>query len=168
MMRKHVTRLTIVLCVAAVVCGCGRPALPGRQFQGDIAPTSSVKPADSPLPAEPIIEMGPADARVRIVAFLPMDDGHKQVMDLLKGLVEQYSGKVYVKYADYRTMRGQEAFQKAKMITPGILLNAKTEHVIQAGPQPYTVDFTQDMGRYWTAEDLKLAVAQEVATAYGQ
>lgn len=165
---RRVIRLTILGAVAALLYGCGRPALPGRQFEGEVARTSSVKPVQSPLPEQPSIEMGPVDAQVRIIAFYPIDDEHQQVIDLLRQVVEQHPGKVYARYTDYRTMRGQEAFQNARMTTPGIMLNSETEYTIQAEPRPYTVDFTQDIGRYWTAEDLKLAVAQEVAAVYGR
>jgi hypothetical protein len=148
--------------------GCGRPTLPGQQFRGKRAETSSVRPATSPLPKQPFWEVGPQDAKVRIVAFYPIDDEHKALMDLLKSLAKQYPGKVYVKYTDPRTMEGQQAFEAARMTVVGLMVNTKKELTINAKPTPYTVDFSQEMGRYWTSDDLKAAVAQEVATAYGK
>jgi len=152
----------------ALLAGCGRPTLPGRQFRDEQARTSSVREITSPLPKEPMWEAGASAAKVRIVAFYPIDDDHKQLQESLKGLVKQYPGKVYVKYVDFRTLEGQQAFTAANMTVTGLLINGRKEYTIPAKPNPYTVDFAQDVGRYWTLEDLKLAVAQEVAAVYGK
>jgi len=168
MISRHLVMIAIPGLCLAVAAGCGRPVMPGQQFRGEKARTSSVKPTTSPLPEKPTIEEGPQDAKVRIVAFFPIDDDHKNLIDLLKGFVKQYPGKVYIKYTDYRTPQGQAAFESAKMTVPGVMINTEKEYVINAKPQPYTVDFSQDMGRYWTAEDLKKAVAQEVEKLYGK
>ncbi len=168
-MRRHTWLWIIALGAAlALPAGCGRPTLPGQQFRGQKAVTTSQKPITSPLPEKPIIEEGPANAKVRIVAFFPIDREHQPLIDLMKSLVKQYPGKVYIKYIDFRTPQGQEAFQNAKMTVQGLMINTEKEYTIQAKPHPYVVDFSQDMGRYWTADDLKQAVAQEVAAAYGE
>ena len=150
----------------AACAGCGRPVLPGQQFKGPKAKTSSLEPVTSALPKQPFFEAGSKEAKVRIVAFFAIDDGHKPLMDLLKSLAQQYPGKVYVKYIDYRTEQGAAAFASAKMTVPGVMINLQKEYRIEAKPHPYDVDFSQDMGRYWTADDLKKAVAQEVQKIY--
>jgi hypothetical protein len=48
------------------------------------------------------------------------------------------------------------------------MINTAQEYTIHAKPNPYTVDFSQEMGRYWTADDLKKAVAEEVERQYGK
>lgn len=168
MNRHHWLWIVALGTAAALAAGCGRPTVPGQQFRGQKAVTTSQKPVISPLPEKPMIEAGPAQAKVRIIAFFPIDSDHKQLIDLLKGLVKQYPGKVYIKYIDYRTPEGQAAFQNAKMTVQGVMINSQKESIIQAKPHSYTVDFSQDMGRYWTADDLKKAVAQEVAKVYGK
>jgi hypothetical protein len=168
MIKRHLVLAVLLGFGVAALAGCGRPVIPGQQFRGEKARTSSVRPTTSPLPEKPVIEEGAQDAKVRIVAFFPIDDDHKLLIDLLKGFVREYPGKVYMKYIDYRTPTGQQAFENAKMTVPGVMINTKKDYVIEAKPQPYTVDFSQDMGRYWTAEDLKKAVVQEIALVYGK
>ena len=168
MVQRHLRAVVLLGLVAVWAAGCGRPVVPGQQFRGERAQTSSVKPSTSPLPEKPTIEKGPQEAKVRIVAFFPIDEDHKPLIDLLKGFVKEYPGKVYIKYIDYRTPTGYAAFQNAKMTVSGLMINTKKEYVINAKPNPYTADFSQDMGRYWTADDLKKAVAEEVSRVYGK
>jgi hypothetical protein len=168
MIKRHVALMAALGFGAVALASCGRPVLPGQQFRGEKARTSSVKPTTSPLPDNPVIEDGAQDAKVRLVAFFPIDDDHKPLIDLMKGFAKEYPGKVYMRYVDYRTPTGQRAFENAKMTVPGVLINSKKEYIINASPRPYTVDFSQDMGRYWTAEDLKRAVAQEIDEVYGK
>jgi ABC-type glycerol-3-phosphate transport system substrate-binding protein len=167
MVQRHLLLIALLGFAAVYAAGCGRPVMPGQQFRGKQAVTSTVKQATSPLPENPVIEAGPQDAKVRIVAFFPMDDDHKPLIDLLKGFAKEYPGKVYTKYVDYRTPTGYQAFQNAKMTVPGVMINTQNEYTFRVKPNPYTVDFSQDMGRYWTAEDLKRAVAEEVKRVYG-
>ena len=161
--------LCIVCLVTAVAlaAGCGRPTLPGQQFRGERAETETNPPTTSPLPQEPFFEAGAAEARVRVVAFFPIDAEHRVLMDLLRDLAEEYPGKVYVQYVDYRTREGDRLYTLAEMPSPGLLINGQKAYDIQAEPNPYTVDFMQEMGRYWTPEDLERAVAQEVEAVYG-
>ena len=158
-----------VIVMAFLLSGCGRFRAPGRKpFAGRIARTTTLEPSASPIPEQASFEAGPREAKVRVVAFYPMDEVRKPLMDLLKSLAKQYPGKVYVKCTDIRTPEGQEARARAGGGGPGLLINAQNSVMILAKPNPYRVDFNQDMGRYWTAEDLKAAVAQEVAKAYGK
>jgi hypothetical protein len=153
----------LVVMGAALTEGCGRPTLPGHQFSGEQVETSVAPESNTPLPKEPFFEAGPASAKVRIVAFFPIDDEHAEVVELLKGLVGTYSGKVYLKYVDPRTPEGYMLSERAEMQCYGLLINNESEIQIEAEPNPYQVIFVQDMGRYWTREDLELAVAQAVA-----
>lgn len=155
--------------VLSLVSGCGRVRMPWtKPPHAKIADPRTSKPPTSPIPKQPWFEAGSKEARVRIVAFFPMDDARKPVMDLLKGLAKEYDGRVYVKFTDVRTREGMAAQQRAHVQSFGLLINSQSEITIDAKPQPYTVNFNQDMGRYWTADDLKAAVAQEVARAYGK
>jgi hypothetical protein len=158
----------LVLLLAFAVSGCGRFQRPG--FKGQQADTGTVETPKTKLPAKPIVEWGSPDAKVRIIAFFFISDDFKTTMDLLQGLVKQYPGKVYVKYADLRTQEGNDLRARTGSSAggAGLLIDGKSEVTIQAKPRPYTVAFDQDMGRFWTPEDLKAAVAQAVAKAYGK
>jgi hypothetical protein len=43
---------------------------------------------------------------------------------------------------------------------------ASLSYGIERDGGSYTVDFVQEMGRYWTGEDVKRAISQEVARQY--
>ena len=73
-----------------------------------------------------------------------------------------------MKYVDYRTPQGYEVFQNAKMTVSGLMINSEKDYTIHAKPNPYTVDFSQEMGRYWTADHVKKAVAEEIEKQYGK
>ncbi len=147
--------------------GCGRPTLPGQQFQDDRVQTATEQSAQSPLPEEPVLEWGNPDAKVRVVAFYPIDDEHQPLMDLLKGLADKYPGKVYVKYVDYRTPAGRGMFARTELTVRAVLINGESTHELKVGSYVRDVDFVQEIGRFWTADNLREAVAKEVEKAYG-
>jgi len=149
-----------------VAVGCGRPSLPGRHFSGEQAETTTSAPVESPLPEKPYFEWGDADAKVRVLAFFAIDDAHAELRELLEGLAEEHRGKVYVRYVDYRTPEGAAIFQRAEATGRAVMINGETGIDIETDGGFYTVDFVQEMGRFWTAEDLKKAIAQEVARQY--
>jgi hypothetical protein len=165
-MRTARVVLALAVVSAAWTAGCGRPSLPGEHLAGREVVTTVAPERSSPLPAKPYLEWGDSDARVRILAFFLIDDRHKPLMDLFKGLAEQYRGKVYIKYVDYRTPEGQGTLQATKAAPDSLMINKSNEFEIRAKPHPYTIQFSQEIGRYWTADDLKAAVAQAVSDAY--
>lgn len=172
MTRKGGLLLTLVL-MLGLALGCGRPTRPGAYFEGQKVETSVAPRTDTPLPEKPFIEFGPEEAKVRILAFFPIDDPHQELISLLKALAKEYPGKVYVKYVDPRTSEGRVIMERSRMMSWGLMINGQTEMVIHRGPQavpterPRPTEFVQDMGRYWTADDLRAAVAQTVKQVYG-
>ncbi len=146
--------------------GCGRPTLPGGTLAGQRTRPSVVEPR-SEAPKQPYIEAGSPDAKVRVMAFFAIDSRHKPVIDAVKDLPKQYPGKVYVKYVDPDTPRGREIMANAKATGNGVLVNGETT-VQQGSSTTKFWNFGGEMGRYWTAEDLKAAVAQEVQKVYGK
>ncbi len=155
--------LSVLLLAAA---GCGKPSLPGRQFTGETPETGTSPVAESPVPEQGVLEWGDPEAKVRVVAFFSIDEAHAELMEMMEGFTEEYPGKVYAKYVDRRTREGMGAFQRAGVAGSCVMINAKNEATIEAEPHPYTVDFVQEMGRHWTADQLRKAVAQEVARQY--
>ncbi|MFB3882416.1 MAG: hypothetical protein ACE149_14205 [Armatimonadota bacterium] len=167
-MRRHVFSGTIALCGgAALVIGCGKPSLPGKQFQGPRATVPGTVATNTPLPAKPFQEWGSKDAKVRLAIFFPIDKPHQALADLAQELTKQYPGKVYVKYIDYRTPEGAQLFQGAKATVACVMINGETSAELPSKYGARTVDFVKEMGRYWTADDLREAVANEVKKVYG-
>jgi hypothetical protein len=159
--------LLLTVAAALILAGCGRPTLPGQQFKGELrtVPGAAEK---TPLPEKPVLEWGPSDAKVRVVAFYPIDEPHQRLIDLLESFPKTYPGEVYAKYIDYRTPEGAQLFTTAQLTVPCVAINGSTSVDLSSPLGPRTVDFVKDMGRYWTADDLEEAVAQAVAKAYGK
>jgi len=159
----------LVIIALLLASGCGRPSLPGRQFQGERATVPRTVATDTPLPEKPIVEWGQAEAKVRIVAFFANDKYHQKLMDLLKeAATQKYPGKVYVKYVDYRTPEGRAAFARANLQVSTVMINGQSSVDLPGPAGPRTVDFVQEMGRYWTADDLEEAIGHTVAKVYGK
>ncbi len=157
-----------VLFTACLFVGCGKPALPGSQLQGQRVSLPGAVATDTPLPAKPSQEWGPQDARVRLLVLFPIDDPHKKLLDLVKELAEKYPGKVYARYVDYRTPEGAQLFDRAGATVACIMINGKTSADLPSKYGPHTVDFVKEMGRFWTEDDLRQAVAHTVEQTYGK
>jgi hypothetical protein len=158
--------IAILAASFALAGGCGRPTLPGTQFsQEKTRPVAPEQPT-SPLPEEPILEWGDPDAEVRVVAFYPIDDDHTVLTDLLRGLAEEHAGRIYVKHVDPRAPEGNALFRRAELQVTAVLINAENSVIIEANGRSREVVFVREMGRFWTANDLRMAVAQEVRDAY--
>ena len=165
---KRVLWLGIGFVVAvSVLSGCGRWR-PGGTFEGEQWNRPTVEPSASPIPVPPWYVTGPEGARVRVVAFFPMDAPHEPILLTLKALAKQYPGKVYVKMMDVRSPEGEQAAARAQVGAYGLLINGESTVTINAKPNPYQVEFNQDPGRFWTLDDLKAAVVQAVAKEYGR
>lgn len=163
------TYAALLLALAVIAGGCGRPTLPGQQFQGERQTSPGTVESESPLPEQAIHEWGPEDAKVQVTAFYPIDERHQRLIDLLKEAAEEkYPGKLYVKYVDYRTPEGMALMRRAELQVQAILINGENSLELDSPIGIRTVDFVRDMGRFWTADDLREAIDQEIAKAYGQ
>jgi hypothetical protein len=163
------TYAALLLALAVLAGGCGRPTLPGQQFKGERQTSPGAVATDSPLPEEAIYEWGPEDAKVQVTAFYPIDEQHQRLIDLLKEAAEEkYAGKLYVKYVDHRTPEGMALMRRAELQVQAILINGENSLELDSPAGIRTVDFVRDMGRFWTTDDLREAIDQEIAKAYGQ
>ena len=168
-MSYYRTMMVIALALAiGLSVGCGRPTVPGKQFRAEPFAPQGGEADSGLLPDNPIRQWGAEDAKVRIEAYFPINESHEVVMALLEDLAEEYPGKVSVKYIDYRTQEGAQLLAQTQLGSSGLLINGKDRLTIQAEPSPYEVDFVRDIGRFWIADDLRAAVAQEVKAAYGE
>ncbi len=151
-----------------IASGCGRPTLPGKQFKGPRQTLPGAMGTNTPLPEQPFYEWGPQSAKVQIEAFYPIDEPHQRLIDLLKkAATEEYPGKLHVMYIDFRTPEGAAMMRRAETEVAAILFNGENSVDLEGHLGVRTVDFVQDMGRYWTEDDLKQAIEHEIAKAYG-
>jgi len=164
-MRRVAWAMCLVVLVAVALPGCGRFRRPG--FTGPKQPTGYPTPTDRPEKAS--LQWGPETAKVRVIGFfyISKDPKYQRLMRIFQNLAEKYPGKVYVRYWDMRTKEGVNTRGKVVGAEAGVglLVNGESEIMIE-GDQPHKADFNQDMGRFWTEEDLEAAVAQAVARAY--
>jgi hypothetical protein len=165
-MRQIAWAVLLLIPLSLLLAGCGRPVTPGSQFRGGQVITNTGATSSSEAPKAPFWEAGPTDAKVRILAFLYIDPEHKVAQDTLRSLAKQYQGKLYVKYVDFRTPEGQQIMQRANSTGSGLLVNGETTVDVTKGGATHVANFGGEMGRYWTADDIKEVVAQEVAKAY--
>jgi hypothetical protein len=147
----------------ALVGGCGRPTLPGSQFSEGEVQTTTAQRSTSPLPEEPVLQWGDPDAKVRVAAYYPIDDDHQRLREVLEEIAATYGDEVYVQYADPRTPEGGAMFQRAQLQARTVLVNGESTKEIEKSGIATEVTFAQEMGRFWTADDLKMVVADEVA-----
>jgi len=159
-------------CVGAILAalsGCGRPVLPGQQFKEERSGPPMAAATDTPLPEQGVYEWGEEDAEVQVAAFYPIDEYHKELMDLLKNAAtEKHKGKIAVKYVDYRTPQGRALFAEEGIQVSTVLINGENSIELKTEYGPRTVDFVRDVGRFWTLEDLAQAIDQAVAETYGE
>ncbi len=167
-------RLTCLLLVLALsLSGCGR--FRTANFSQQKAQTSVVEAPPTTaqdLPKQAIVEWGSPEAKVRILAlsYNSQQAPYPALMQLLQDQVKQYPGKLYVKYVDLRTQQGRDLATRAGNTGGGLalLINTKREFTLEGKPYPRTITFDQEMGRFWTKEDLIAAIAQEMAAVYGK
>lgn len=152
--------------LVALAVGCGRPSLPGQQFSGEKPETTSSPAITSPLPEEAILEWGDESARVRVLAFFPIDDEHQKLMDLLERLAEENPGKLYVRYVDFRLPAGRAIYERAGATGRMVQINGESDVEIEEDGRTYRVDLVQEIGRYWTADQLEKGIVQEIARQY--
>ena len=167
MQRSRLTSLILACASAALAAGCGKPTLPGSQIQGERAVTPGLVATDTPLPEKPFREWGAKNAKVQLLALFPIDEPHKKVIELVQEVAEKHPGRVYARYVDYRTPEGAQLFQQNKATVACIMINGETAVELPSDYGPHTVDFVKEIGRYWTADDLRAAVALKVREAYG-
>ncbi len=167
-MARWTRAAAVLVCLGVSAAGCGKPTLPGKQFAGQRPTLPGAVATDTPLPAKPILEWGPRNAKVQVVVFFPIDEPHKKVQELAKELADKHPGKVYVKYVDYRTPEGSQLFQAARATVACVAINGSTSAELRSKYGTQTVDFVKEMGRYWTADNLRQAVADAVTKAYGK
>ena len=161
--RLHLLLFTVTFVLAFHLTGCGRPSLPGRQFEGETRTIPGQVTTAAPLPEEPVLQWGPDDAKVQVVAFYPIDEPRQRLVDILEELAtEKYPGQVHVRYVDYRTPEGRQEFLAEQLQVATILINGESSVELEGEKGTRLVDFVREMGRYWTEKDLRQAIGDAV------
>ena len=170
-MRRERWTVCVLLVLALAGAGCGRArrtTFGAKEVKADSATVEA--PTDRPAAAT--YEWGSPKAKVRVIAFffVSKQKSWPAVMQTLQALVKKYPNQLYVKYVDLRTPEGSALRESTSGGGggPGFLIDGQSSYTVSTPPPPHTVNFDQDPGRYWTLDDLKTVVAQEVAKAYGK
>ena len=101
--------------------------------------------------------------RVIIKAYLNIQSGCQgEVIELLESFIKTYPNKVKIEYIDFGTKKGLEQTLKNNLHCMAILINGRQTFIL--GNK--TVTFSHPIGGQWTAEDLKMAVKQEIVKMY--
>ena len=150
------------LCLAAAaavfVAGCQKPVETAKEA----TPAAPAVPAGQP--AEPgkadsgdwKIVTGPADAKVEVLCFYPMNEHHNWVKELNKKIAAKWPGKVRVEHIDWWTEEGGKV-QKQYM---------KESCAAYLVDKKIVVKKSQALGG-WTEPQLLAAIGKEVAKQYG-
>jgi len=159
----------LVLCFVFIESGCSKK---NTQQSGENSSTITDKTIPQmPLGNKESTESNEAKVkspRVIIKAYLNIQSGCQgEVIKLLESFKETYPGKVKIEYIDFGTREGLERTTKDGLYCMAILINDK--QTIKMGNKAgkiKAVTFSHPMGLQWTAEDLKMAVKQEVEKMY--
>ena len=81
--------------------------------------------------------------------------------------MEENPGKLDVRYEDIRLPAGRAIFERSGASGRMVQINGESEiEIEEENGRTYTVDLVQEIGRYWTADDLKKGILQEIARQY--
>jgi len=154
----------LVLCFVFIVGGCSDRNTPLSGKSSAAITEKAVSP--TPPADKKSAERNEAKLefpRVIIKAYLNIQSGCQgEVIKLLDNFKETYHRKVKIEYIDFGTKEGLEQTSKDNLHCMAILINGKQTFELENK----TVTFSHPMGMQWIAEDLKMAVKQEIAKTY--
>jgi hypothetical protein len=154
----------LVLCLVSIAGGClGKSTQQSRNNSSTIT--------EKAIPQRPLANKGDTKSKeekvespgVMIKAYLNIQSGCQgEIIELLESFQKTYPKKVKTEYIDFGTKEGLKQTLKDNLHCMAILINGK--QTFELGNK--TVTFSHPMGVQWTAEDLKMAVKQEIAKMY--
>jgi hypothetical protein len=154
----------LVLCFVFIVGGCSE-----KNTQQSVKNSSTMTEKtipQMPLANKEITESNDAKVEfpmVTIKAYLNIQSGCQgEVIRLLESFKETYPKKVKIEYIDFGTKEGLEQISKDNLHCMAILINGKQTVELENK----TVTFSHPMGMQWAADDLKIAVKQEIEKMY--
>jgi hypothetical protein len=160
--RKLVTIL--VFCLVFIAGGCS-----DKNTQESRKNSSTI--TEKTIPPRPLTNKWGTESKeekveppkVVIKAYLNIQSGCQgEVIELLESFKKTYPKKVKIEYIDFGTKKGLEQTLKNNLHCMTILINGKQTFELENK----TVTFSHPMGAQWTAEDLKMAINQEIVKMY--
>jgi hypothetical protein len=150
--RKLTYFAVTLVALMVVTAGCAK-----TQASGGEAKTP-------PPPPSTVIE-GLKPGQVGLVAYYPLNEGHKYIADYLKGLEQQkeFKGKVKVEINDLQTSEGREKWKTTGLGCAGVFVNGKTRWEVLRDGKKETIDFIKRMDSFWTKEDFLAVLRQQLA-----
>jgi hypothetical protein len=122
--------------------------------------SNAAPPVATPEEPAPVAQ---SDAAVQIVAYYPLNEDHKYIVDYLKEFEKKYPGEVSVEVNDMQSPEGRKKWQETELSCAGVFVNGKTRHEITRDGKTETVDFLKRMDSFWTREDFEAVVEDLLA-----
>jgi hypothetical protein len=145
------TRLIVLSIILAVVAALF--------FFGETIKRHPMTPSAT-VAAEKGLEGGNATAPIKVVAFYPLNKGHKFIADYLLKFAAEHPDQVHVIAYDMQSPEGMKRWQSSGLTCAGVLINGKTKHDIKRGDKTESVDFVKRMGDSWKQEDFAALIGQ--------
>jgi hypothetical protein len=117
-------------------------------------------PSSASVAAEKPLEGGSASAPIKVVAFYPLNAGHRFIADYLLKFAAEHPDQVHVTAYDMQSPEGMKQWQSSGLNCAGVLINGKTKYDIKRGDKTESVDFVKRMGVDWKQEDFEALVKQ--------
>jgi len=154
----------LALCLTVIAGGCLDKTTQQQKKSSSIL-------AEKPISPKQFMNKGVTETKVEkiksfkvvIKAYLNIQSGCQgEIIKLLESFNKTYPKKIKIEYIDFGTKEGMEQMSKANLHCMAILINGK--QTFELGNK--TVTFSHPMDMQWTAEDLKMAVKQEIEKMY--
>jgi hypothetical protein len=155
--------LAVLFVFALLIAGCSRTATNA----GNSVSQPPAAPRQVAQVEQAKYEHGPADAKVQLVAFYPLDAKHMKTKDFLNSVADKYPGKVKITVWDFRTEEGGDACRQVfGKICGGMQVNGQSEFKVMLDGKEKEVDITNGEYVNWTKPEVEAVIAQEVQKAY--
>ena len=108
------------------------------------------------------IQPAQTNAKIVIEAYYPFNEEHEFMKGFFEDFAKSYNGAVSAECIDFRSDEGYVRWRKTSLGCGGVLINGKNKFTINKDGQNKEVEFLKRMDMFWTKEDLKAAVDQEL------
>jgi len=112
------------------------------------------------------LEFGSRQGKVKVVAYYPLNEGHKKIAATLRDIANAFPGKVHARFVNFQSEKGMQEWQAAGLNCGCVLVDGSDTHTITLKGRKYQVSFKRGMNVEWMPEELKQAVKQQVAKKY--
>ena len=103
------------------------------------------------------------EAKVRVQAFYPGNEGHAHIKKLIEALPAKFGDDVSSEFVDFTSDEGFDKWQAAGLSCGAILINDEQTWTYEKDGKPVEVTFKMAMGGEWTEEDLGAVIKKLLA-----